>query len=366
MDHFAGALAVTAAVTCLAACGDPLVVTGDAPGVMRIVAGIPEEPGDSLGESATESLLDEPHGVTAGPDGTLYIADRQNSRVVAVKPNGKLGVLLDHSERRQEPRLHTPVGLAIDGDEELLVADPEGHQVWRIDLATREPAPIAGTGGGAETDTTVALGTDLRGPSGVAVAPDGAIYVTELLGHRVRRIDPDGDIATVVGTGSPDFGGDGGPAVDAALNRPVGLAFAGGVLYIADSGNQRVRAFDLNNLTIETVAGSGIAGFGGDGGQAIDALLNDPAAVAATGDGRRLFIADSGNHRIRVVDLDTGTIFTFAGTGEVEYAGDLLTAGETSLNAPQGLTASAFNVLFISDTGHHIVYRTALGALQTP
>ncbi len=366
MDRIAGAVAAATAALCLAGCGDPLVITGDAPGVMRVVAGTPEQAGDSLADAATESMLNRPSGVALGPDGKTYIADRSNSRIMVVTATGLARVLIDHSDRSREPRLREPEGITLDGAGGLLVADPSGGRVWRIDLETRDATPIAGTGGGPGSDTTVALETELRGPTGVAAAADGSVYVTERSGHRLRRVDPDGGIVTMAGDGLPGFEGDGGLAAEARLNEPAGLALAGGVLYIADSRNQRVRALDLSSGTIRTVAGAGGTGFSGDGSPAVDALLHDPVAVAVTEDRRVLFIADSANNRIRMVRLETGIIFTFAGTGEDAYSGDLLSASETSLAAPQGLAATPFNILLIADTGHHIVYRTSLGVLPAP
>jgi sugar lactone lactonase YvrE len=361
MDRSTRALAIAAAALCLANCGDPFIVTGDTPGVVRIVAGIPETPGDSLGALATESFLDTPHGLATGPDGTLYIADMANDRVLAVNSAGQVEVLVDHTRRFVEPRLRTPVGLALDGSGGLLIADSAGLRVWRLELESGVAAPIAGTGGSTESDTSDALATDLRKPIGVAAGPDGRVYISEYLVNKVRRIESDGSITTVAGSGLPGFGGDGGPAYDALLLDPFGLFIAGDVLYIADSGNHRVRAVDLDSFVIETVAGSGNAGFGGDGGPATEALLDTPVSVTVTDDGRFLFISDAGNHRVRLVNLETGTISTFAGTGDVVYSGDLLTAGATSLASPKGVAASPFNLLFMSDTGHQVVLRTALG-----
>ncbi|HSG82531.1 MAG TPA: hypothetical protein VLC48_09790, partial [Gemmatimonadota bacterium] len=338
MGHRARAVGLAVAALWLAGCGDPLVVTGDSPGVMRIVAGSPEEAGDSLGATAAQSFLNQPHGLAADADGRFYIADRANSRIVRITAAGVPKAVLEHDARTPEPRLHGPSGLALEGSDGLIIADPEGGRVWRLALGSGLAMPIAGTGSDPSTDTTVALQTKLGNPTGVAVAPDGSLYVSERSGHRIRRIDADGGITTIAGAGAPGYGGDGGPALAASLNGPAGLAYIGGVLYIADSENQRVRAIDMSAGTIETVAGSGGAGFAGDGGPALQALLHDPVAVCVTEDRRTLFVAEAANHRIRMVRLDTGIIATFAGDGTDEYSGDLLSAGVTSLSAPRGVT----------------------------
>jgi sugar lactone lactonase YvrE len=365
MDRLAATVAVSAALF-IAACGEPLVITGDSPGVMRIVAGIPEQSGDSLGDKGTETLLDAPQGLAAGPDGNLFIADGKNSRIVRVRPTGVAAVLLDHSAQLDEPRLHAPAGLAHSGDNRLFIADSVGGRVWRLTLPGKIASPVAGTGDAGSTDTTVALQTQLRVPTGVAVDSDGAVFVSERNGHRVRRIDTDGSIATIAGTGTPGFFGDGGPATGAQLNEPTGLALGGDILYIADTGNHRIRAVDLSSGTIETIAGSGNAGFGGDGRSALEALLNEPSTVSVTADRLTLFIADVANNRVRMVQFSTGNIFTFAGTGDDAFEGDLLSAAETGLDAPRSVIVTPFNLFFVSDAGHHIVYRTALGSLPTP
>ncbi len=366
MGHRARAIGRAGLLLCLAGCGDTLIIAGDGPGVMRIVAGVPEVAGDSLGSVATESHLDGPRGVAAGAGGEFYVADANNARVLHIAPDGRVTKVIDHSRRFREPRLDRPVGLALDSAGGLLIADPLGRRVWRVELQSGDAMVVAGTGDEAAGDTTRALETRLREPIGVAAEADGGFFVSERLGHRIHRVAPDGTIATFAGDGVGGFAGDGGAAAEARLDGPQGLALAGQILYVADSGNQRVRAIDLSSGTIETMAGSGTRGFGGDGGPAVDALLDDPVALAVTADRRILFVSERGNQRVRGVRLDSGTIFTFAGTGGTEFSGDLLGAGATALADPGGVAASDFDILFVSAVGHHIVYRTALGLLPNP
>ncbi len=361
MDDRTRPLALAVGMLLATGCGDPFIILGDAPGVVRIVAGTPEISGDSLGDWATESHLDLPHGLAVGPDGIVYIADQNNARILAVNPSGGIEVLLDHSSLNAEPRLRRPDGLALDGRGGLAIADPEGERIWRLELGNGALEPIAGAeGAAAGTDSIDALQVQLVTPSGIAIDADGRIYFTERLGNRVRRIDPDGLLTTLAGTGAFGFSGDGGSAREATFRRPTGLALAGGSLFVADSDNQRVRSIDLSTSIIETAAGSGVPGFAGDGGLAKQAVLDNPRALAATPDGHFLFIADVNNNRVRLVNLTTGTISTFAGTGDDRFGGELLTAGETSLSAPHGLATSSFGLLFISDTGHHIVLRAVI------
>ncbi|MBI4545933.1 MAG: hypothetical protein HY703_12105, partial [Gemmatimonadetes bacterium] len=306
-----------------AGCGDPVVVLGDLPGILRIVAGIPNSPGIALDSLATRSQLDAPQGVAASSDGVLYVASPRRQRIVAIQPNGRLELLADHQECQGALCMVRPEALALDSRGGLLVADPRANRVFRIDLATRAVGVVAGTGVEASApDGTAARQASLSRPAGVLVDGEGRIYVSELTGDRVRTIEPDGTLRTVAGSGSRGSSGDGGPAQFARLALPAGLALGGGLLYIVDSANQRVRAVELASGVIKSVAGTGIRGFAGDGGPATEALLQDPQGVAVSPDGRTLFIADAGNHRVRTVNLATGLIATFAGTGDEAFTGD--------------------------------------------
>ena len=177
---------------------------------------------------------------------------------------------------------------------------------------------VAGTGAAASAgDGGPAGAAAVHDPFGVAVGPDGGIFICEVGGHRVRRIDPaTGNIATVVGTGEVGSSGDGGPATGARLNEPYEIAFdAAGRWLIVDMRAHAVRRVDPGTGRIETVAGTGEAGFSGDGGPATGAKLNRPHSVCVTPDGT-LLICDIGNHRVRAVDPATGVIRTVAGTGD--------------------------------------------------
>lgn len=354
------ALACSALIS--TACGDPLVVIGDAPDVLRIVAGVPDSAGFEISGSGLGTLLNRPQGLAVGPDGTLYITDTDNARILAVESNGRIRVVIDHRTRAEEPRLRRPTGLALQGSTALIVADPAAERVWRVTLESGGLTPVAGTGSRGIAPDTVpdATTADLDTPTGVATAPDGVVYFTETNAHRVRRVEPNGTLITVAGIGLGGFSGDGGPGRQARLLRPSGLDLGDGTLYIADTGNQRIRQLDLAGDTIRTIVGTGVRTFGGDGGPATEATLNGPTAVAISDDGSDLFIADTGNQRVRVVNLGRATITTLAGTGDETFNGDLLEAGATALSQPAGLTISSLGLLFIADTGHQIVRRTAV------
>src|SRR5262249_45638397 len=201
-------------------------------------------------------------------------------------------------------------------------------------------APAGGTGekgfAGDGGSATVAL---LNGPFDVAFDRAGNLYFSDTFNHRIRRVDArTGVITTVAGNGDAGYSGDGGPAFRASLNEPYGIAIdTAGNIYVADRLNRRVRRIDAANRTIMTVAGTGDAAYSGDGGPAARAGLAEPNGLALDAAERHLYIADVADHRVRVVDLASGTIATFAGTGKAEHGGDGGAASEARIfRAPAG------------------------------
>jgi DNA-binding beta-propeller fold protein YncE len=164
----------------------------------------------------------------------------------------------------------------------------------------------------------------LNGPFDVAFDRSGNLYFSDTFNHRIRRVDArTGIITTIAGNGEPGYSGDGGPAVRASLNEPYGIAIdRAGHIFVADRLNRRVRRIDAAQGTITTVAGSGEAAYSGDGGPAARAGLAEPNGLALDAEERHLYIADVADHRVRLVDLSSGTIGTFAGTGKAEHGGD--------------------------------------------
>ena len=353
---------VTAVATLAwAACGEPVAILGDTPGLMRIVAGVPDESGWEVGGSAVETLLRYPSGLDMDLEGVLYVSDRDNRRIVAVTSSGAVRLVVD-DRLCSGDCLREITDLAVDGSGGLIAVDERGHSVWHFDIATGARTLLAGTGASGTTpDGEPAAASAINSPRGVAVGDGGEVYFAEGRSHLIRTILADGTLSTVAGTGESGFSGDDGPATTAQLDFPGGIDVMAGVLYIADTGNQRVRAVDLSNGRITTVVGSGATGFSGDGGDPLAASLRRVRDVAATDDGRSLYIADSGNNRIRVVSLVSRLISTFAGNGETEFAGNLLDAGAAQLKQPLGVATSPFGLVLISDTDHHIVWRTPTG-----
>lgn len=217
---------------------------------------------------------------------------------------------------------------------------------------------MCGKGAGYTGDGGPASGALFNQPKHIELAPDGSIYVLDQRNFRIRKIAPDQTINTVVGSGVKGFGGDGGPPLDAQLDfeaggnpEPSGALALGpdGVLYLSDGLNHRIRKVDFDNATIETIAGTGEPGFSGDGGPATAAQIDNVRDLEIGPDGR-LYLADSENNRVRAIDLGSGTIETVVGTGTEGMAGDGLPALEVELFRPFGIAFDADGALYVSDT----------------
>lgn len=221
---------------------------------------------------------------------------------------------------------------------------------------------IAGTGANRYFgDGGPATQAGCGGPFGLVVGPDGALYVCETTTHVIRRIDlQSGVAATVVGTGVKGNSGDGGPATAAEINEPYEVRFdAAGHLYFVDMQSAVVRRVDAQSGIITTVAGSGRAGFGGDGGPATLAQLRQPHSICLDDKGQ-LYICDIGNHRIRKVDLASGVITTFAGNGDKRTAADGSPLDGAALNGPRALDFDGRQSLYLALREGNAVYRIDL------
>ena len=228
-----------------------------------------------------------------------------------------------------------------------------------LPLSAATVSTLAGTGvSGATGDGGPAVKAQIGNPYGLTIGPDGALYVCEIDTHRVRRIDlKSGKISTVAGTGEMGYSGDGGPATNAKLNEPYEVRFDGeGNMFFVEMKNAIVRRVDRKTGKISTVAGTGEDGFSGDGGPATKAQFNRPHSIAIGPDGA-LYVADIGNHRIRRVDLSSGVITTFGGTGEKLPTPDGSAVKGTPLNGPRTMTFSKDGDMFLALREGNAVYR---------
>ena len=294
------------------------------------------------------------------PEGNLYVADSGTHRVRRISAGGQIVTLagsgisgfLDNVAPGIA-QLYSPAAVAADGPARIFVADTSNNRVRQIFPASLVRTTAGSGGPGLGADGRAALETPLHGPRGLASGGRGELYISDTLGHRVMIQLPSGVLLTVAGNASAGFGGDGGRAELAQLSAPSGIAADGaGNLYIADTGNHRIRKVDAAGV-ITTVAGNGKDAFAGDGGPALDASLSFPRAIAADGNGN-VYIADTGNHRLRRVTAD-GIISTIAGTSEPGFSGDGAFALQAQLNAPEGILIDGSGNLWVSDTGNHRV-----------
>lgn len=264
------------------------------------------------GGAATSATLDFVHGVATLPDGSFVLADMFNNRVRRVDARGIITTTAGtgvagyggDGGAATAALVNLPRGIAALPTGEILLPDSSNHRVRRIGLDGRITT-VAGTGvPGSTGDGGSATAATLDVPFGVAPLPDGGFLVVERRGNRVRRVSPAGTIRTVAGTGAAGYSGDGGPAAAAMLNSPHAVvALPDGGFLVADTLNHRVRRVDPAGM-ITTLVGTGVAGFGGDGGPAGSALLDQPKALALQPDLRGVLVADAENDRVRLVRVD--------------------------------------------------------------
>lgn len=262
-----------------------------------------------------------------------------------------------------------PYGLSIGGTAspaDLYIADSRNNEIRKISAATGLISTVAGSGSaGFSGDNGAALNASLRSPNDVAVDTAGNVWIADTSNHRIRRVDPTGTITTFAGTGTQGYSGDNGDALNARLNYPRGVAVdTAGNLYIADASNYRIRKVTPQRI-ITTVAGNGTWGSTGDGGPATSAQLASPVDVAAGSDGS-LYIPENATHKVRKVSPG-GIISTIAGTGIAGSGGDGGLATAAQLNGPTQVALDAQNNLFISDSANLRVRRVdaASGTIST-
>jgi uncharacterized protein (TIGR03437 family) len=351
------------------AVGDYRVWKINSAGVVSTAAGNGIESYSGDGGAATVAQLNDAVALTFDVAGNLYIADANNNRVRKITASGVISTVAGtgvagysgDGGAGAKAQLNQPQGLTADADGNVYIADSGNNRIRKL-LPDGTLISIAGNGNASfYGDGGAANFASLHDPHGIYSAGGGHIYIADTGNQRIRELLPDGTITTVAGNGGQGPGGDGGPATSAQLNLPTGVALdAAGNIYIADQGNNRVRAVDPDG-TISTLAGSAAYSIG-DGGPATAAQLDAPTSVAVDAAGN-VYLSDSGHNRVRRVS--NGTITTVAGTGDCCYGGDGGPAGSAQLNAPGGLLADPTGRVYVADSGNNavrLIQQAAVGA----
>jgi len=325
--------------------------------------GVPGYSGD--GGPAELACLNEPKGVALDRYGNVYVADSENHVIRKIdRVTGVIstiaGLSVDDEERMIDGLKSTP---EVTEEDPLADHDPatNGNSAYtqHADLSgtvrcwtNRTPSITRYTGDGG-----LAVHARLNFPTAVCVDREGNVYIADTMNHRVRMVEAaTGVITTLAGTGQAGFSGDGGAAPEATLNEPAALILdETHKLYIADQNNHRIRVVDLHIGRIETVAGTGVGTYDGDKKLAVDAALAGPSGLALADN--RLYVADTFNGRIRCVCLSPGLISTVAGDGAAYRYESPSDPPSSSLARPTGIVIGDNGDLFLTDSDNHLIRR---------
>jgi uncharacterized protein (TIGR03437 family) len=313
------------------------------------------------GGPATRAELDAPQAVATDAGGNVYIADTANNVVRKVSTSGTIATFAGNGifgvggdgGPATAAQMMGPAGVAVDAQGNVYISDTTGQRVRVVTPSNGQINTYAGNRTtGYSGDGSSATNAELNTPTGLAVDTSGNLYIADTLNSAIRKVTPAGTISTVAGTGVQGYGGDGGPATAAELYYPQAVAVdSSGNLYIADTQNNRVREVNALGI-ISTVAGNGTFGYSGDGSWAVNAQITAPVGVAVDSLGN-LYIGDS-NGVIRKV-FPNATIATIAGNGGIGYTGDGGAATSATLNSPQGVAVSTGGLVYVADAGNNAV-----------
>ena len=311
------------------------------------------------GGSATAAALKSPSAIALDRSGNKYIADEANHCIRKVNASGVITTIAGNGTPgfsgdggpATGARFNNPGGVAIDRLGNIYIADQFNNRVRKINTSGTI-VTFAGNGtAGYSSDSIMATAAALFNPGSIAIDSAGNVYIADAGNNRIRMVDTSGMIYTYAGTGTSGYSGDYGVATGATLYQPKGITIDNsGYLYIADNGNNCIRKIDNFNI-INTIAGTGSAGFSGDGGAANSATLSGPVGVAVNARGD-VFVADAGNNRIRRVDT-SGFITTIAGIGTAGFSGDGAAATAAMISYPSGLAIDNSGNLFLADQANN-------------
>ena len=329
-------------------------------GVIRTFAGNGTLGHSGDGGAATAAASGFPFGVAVDSVGNVYIADTNNSLIRKVDVSGKISTFAGNGTfgysgdggAATAAALKDPFGVAVDSAGNVYIADYTDNRIRKVDVSGKI-STFAGTGtSGYSGDGGAATAAKLHTPNSVAVDLMGNVYIGDGFNSCVRKVDVSGKISTLAGNRTWGYSGDGGPATAAALSNLYGGVAVDSVgnVYIADTGNRRIRKVDVSGK-ISTLAGNGTRGYSGDGGVATSGILDNPIGVAVDSVGN-VYIADTGNESIRKVDV-LGNISTLAGNGISGYSGDEGAATAAKLYAPYSVAVDSAGNIYIADQGNN-------------
>ncbi len=316
------------------------------------------------GGPATATMLYQPYSVTTDKTGNVFLADRDNHVVRKIDPTGNISIFAGTGFQgftadgsvATKTMLDNPNGVALDAAGNLYISDMGNNRIRKVTKATNIVTTVAGNGSvGPGGDGGSALGAQLYYPQGIACDLFGNLYIADGNNNKVRVVNlTTGIINAFAGTGTAGYTGDGGAALSATLSDPKGVYIDGGQnVFIADFLNNVVRRVDKVSGNIATIAGTGVNGFSGDGGPATSAKLSQPAAVIMDTT-HSILIADFTNQRIRRIDI-AGKISTVAGNGTFGYSGDGGAAIKATMRNPIGLSTDDAGSFYIADRDNNVI-----------
>jgi sugar lactone lactonase YvrE len=340
--------------TFVIACLCAIIISSKAQNISTFAGtGIQGYSGD--GGLCSAANISGPRTMAFDASGNTYISDYFNKRIRKIDPTGIIttfaGIGVQGYSGDGGPAVNAQIddinGIAVDAFGNVYITDTQNNRIRKINTSGII-STIAGTGvSGYNGDSIPAVSAEIYYPWGIVIDAVGNIYFSEWgYYNHIRKIDTSGIIYTIAGAGA-GFSGDGGPATNALLSYPAGMAMdANGNLYFADSGNQRIRKINTAGI-IYTIAGTGAQGSAGDGGNALAAQFNFPNDVALDASGN-IYIADYSNNKIRKIN-SVGIISTLAGTGVAGYNGDGILASNAQLFWPEGVETDAMGNIYVAD-----------------